>query len=301
MPTKLLFYLLLYPLSLLPMWVLYGLAYIFYLVANYLIRYRKNVIIDNLKKSFPEKSERELRQIRQNYYHHLAQLAAEMLKMLTLSRKMLRKRYYCRNAELVNRYFEQGKSVILMSSHYNNWEWLVLSLDSQFKHHGIGVGKANSNKVFELLINRARTRYGTEVVFADTVRHTFQHYENQHIPVAYMMLSDQSPNNIDKSYKTWFLHQPSGIIYGGEYFAKKYNIPVLYYQVIKDRIGHYHIDIKLITDKPQETAYGEIIEKYVQLLEETIRHKPQYWLWSHRRWKRKVDEASLYSFSSSNR
>jgi KDO2-lipid IV(A) lauroyltransferase len=288
MPTKLLFYLLLYPLSLLPIWVLYGLAYLFYLVTNYLISYRKKVIIDNLKKSFPEKSKQELRQIRQRYYRHLAQLAAEMLKMLTMSRKMLRKRYYCHNAELVNHYFKQKKSVILMSSHYNNWEWMVLSLDELFLHHGIGVGKANSNKMFELLINRARTRYGTEVVFADAVRDTFQQYESQHIPVAYMMLCDQSPNNIDKSYKTWFLHQPSGLIYGAEYFAKKYDLPVFYYQVIKDRIGYYHIDIELITEKPKETAYGEIIEKYVQLLEKTIRNNPEYWLWSHRRWKRKV-------------
>ncbi|MDR1113089.1 MAG: lysophospholipid acyltransferase family protein [Bacteroidales bacterium] len=288
MPTKLLFYLLLYPLSLLPMWALYGLAYLFYLVANYLIGYRKQVIINNLTKSFPEKSEQELRRIRWRYYRHLAQLAAEMLKMLTMSRKMLRKRYYCRNAELVNYYFEQGKSVILMSSHYNNWEWMVLSLEEQFQHHGIGIGKANSNKTFELLINRARTRYGTEVVFADTVRDTFQHYESQHIPVTYMMLSDQSPNNIDKSYKTWFLHQPSGLIYGAEYFAKKYDLPVFYYQVIKDKTGYYHIDMELITENPQDTAYGEIIEKYVQLLEKTICQKPEYWLWSHRRWKRKV-------------
>ncbi|MDR1346683.1 MAG: lysophospholipid acyltransferase family protein [Bacteroidales bacterium] len=288
MPTKLLFYLLLYPLSLLPMRVLYGLAYLFYLVANYLVGYRKKVIINNLTKSFPEKSKQELRRIQRRYYHHLAQLAAEMLKMLTMSRKMLCNRYYCRNAELVNYYFEQGKSVILMSSHYNNWEWMVLSLEEQFLHHGIGIGKANSNKVFELLINRARTRYGTEVVFADTVRDTFQHYESQHIPAAYMMLGDQSPNNIDKSYKTWFLHQPSGLIYGAEYFAKKYDLPVFYYQVIKDKTGYYHIDMELITENPQGTAYGEIIEKYVQLLEKTIRQKPEYWLWSHRRWKRKV-------------
>jgi len=292
--TKLLFYLLLYPMSLLPIRVLYGLSYLFYLVANYCIRYRKDVITVNLKKSFPEKDARELKFIRRAYYFHLAQLAAEMLKMLTISRKQLCKRYHCANADLVNHYFDQGKSVILMSSHYNNWEWMVLSLHDQFKHHGIGIGKANSNKIFELLINRARTRYGTEVVFADTVRDTFQHYESQNIPTVYMMLCDQSPNNIDKSYKTWFLNQPSGIIYGAEYFAKKYDIPVCYYQVIKDKTGYYHIDIELITSDPQKTAYGEIIERYVQLLEKTIRQKPEYWLWSHRRWKRKVDIDDLH-------
>ena len=163
-----LFWFVLYPLSLLPMFILYGIGGILYFFLNYVVRYRRKVIDQNLRNSFPEKSQKELAKIRKQYYWHLAQLAAEMLKMLTLSRHGVRKRYWSKNAELVNRFFDEGRSVIIMSSHYNNWEWMVLSLDSQFKHHGIGVGKPNSNKKFEKLINRARTRYGTEVVFANT-------------------------------------------------------------------------------------------------------------------------------------
>lgn len=282
---RLLFWFVLYPLSLLPMPVLYFFAGLFYLLNCYVIRYRRKVIIQNLERSFPEKSTSEILTLSRRYYRHLSQLAAEMLKMLTISRRQLSKRYYCKNPEVVNRFFEQGKSVILMSSHYNNWEWMVLSLDSHFMHHGIGVGKANSNKDFELLINRARTRYGTEVVFADTVRHVFDRYEENHIPVAYMMLSDQSPSNPKKSFGTMFLNQPSCMLYGAEHFAKKYNLPVVYYEVIKDRVGFYHIEMELITDEPQSTKYGYITKRYVALMEQTIRRNPSFWLWSHRRWK----------------
>ena len=172
-----------------------------------------------------------------------------------------------------------------MSSHYNNWEWMILALDEMFKHHGVGVGKPNSDKVFEKLVNRARTRYGTEVVFADTVRDAFEHYESQHIPVAYMMLSDQSPNSKKRCYVTDFLHQRTGVIFGAEHFARKYNIPVLYYEVIKERMGKYRVDVQLITDAPNDCAEYGITQRYVELLEQTIRRKPQYWLWSHRRWK----------------
>ncbi|MEG2070709.1 MAG: lysophospholipid acyltransferase family protein [Bacteroidales bacterium] len=289
MPTRLLFWLVLYPLSIIPFTILYGFFYFFYFIINYLIGYRKEIINKNLKLSFPEKSNRELRRIRHQYYHHLTQIAAEMLKMLTISKKKLGQRYQCPHPELVNQYFEQGKSVILISSHYNNWEWMVLSLDSLFKHHGVGVGKPNSNKVFEKLINRARTRYGTEVVFADTVRDTFERYETTHQPVTYMMLCDQSPHNSKKCYVTDFLNQKSGIIFGAEYFAKKYDLPVVYYQVIKDKKGYYHIDLELITDRPTETEPGEITKTYVKLLENTIRNHPPYWLWSHKRWKFKFD------------
>lgn len=285
MGTRLLFRLVLYPLSLLPLTLLYGISYPFYLVINYLIKYRKDVIEKNLRLSFPEKPEEELLEIKRKNYHHLAQLAAEMIKMLTMSPKSLKKRYYCTNPELVNKFYDEGKSVILTSSHYNNWEWMVLSLNSQFKHHGVGVGAPNSNKVFEKMINDARTRYGTEVVFADTVRNEFAKRDLNHVLTSYMMLTDQSPAHSDKCYVTSFLNQPSGILYGAEYFAKKYNLPVLYYQVIKDKMGYYHIDLELITDNPKETGYGEITEKYIKLLEKTIRQQPEFWLWSHRRWK----------------
>ena len=284
-----LFYLVFYPLSLLPLWVLYGIAYIFYLIVNYVIRYRRHIITQNLKRAFPEKSEGEIASLRRKYYLHLSQIAAEMLKMLTLSRKKVMKRYRCENPEVVNRFYDEGKSVILMSSHYNNWEWMILSLPMQFKHAGVGVGKANSNKVFEMLINRARTRYGTVVVFADHVRELFQDRELNRKPTTYMMLSDQSPNNMNKSYKTLFLNQPSGMIYGAEYFARKYDIPVVYYEVIKEKIGHYKIVNQLITDKPTTLGNGEIIKQYTRLLEETIRRQPEFWLWSHRRWKHKVN------------
>ena len=289
MGMRVLFYLVFYPLSLFPLWVLYGIAYIFYLIVNYIIRYRRHIITQNLKRAFPEKSEGEIASLRRKYYLHLSQIAAEMLKMLTLSRKKVMKRYRCENPEVVNQFYDEGKSVILMSSHYNNWEWMILSLPMQFKHAGVGVGKANSNKVFEMLINRARTRYGTVVVFADHVRELFQDRELNRKPTTYMMLSDQSPNNMNKSYKTLFLNQPSGMIYGAEYFARKYDIPVVYYEVIKEKTGHYIIVNQLITDKPTTLGNGEIIKQYTRLLEETIRRQPEFWLWSHRRWKHKVN------------
>lgn len=285
MPTYILFWLFFYPLSILPLCILYPLSSIAYLIINYCVRYRHKVIIQNLINAFPEKSRHEIHHLCNQYYWHLSQLAIEMIKMLAISRANLHRRYHCSNPEIVNRFFNQGKSVILLSSHYNDWEWMVLELDSMFKHHGVGVGKANSNKVFEKLVNRARTRYGTEVVFADTVRTTFEQYESQHIPTAYMMLSDQSPNNRNKCYITDFFHQRTGFIFGGEHFARKYDIPVLYYQVIKEKIGKYRIEVELIAEHPNEMPLHSITQRYTELLESTIRNAPQYWLWSHRRWK----------------
>ena len=170
MLTRLLFYLVLYPLSVLPLSILYLISFPLYLILRYLLSYRKTIIDNNLLRSFPNFDLKSVKRIRNQYYWHFSQLGVEMAKMITMSRKNVMRRYRCSNPELVNKFYEEGKSVVLMSSHYNNWEWMVLSLDMQFKHHGIGVGAHNTNKVFEKIINRARTRYGTEVVFHDNVR-----------------------------------------------------------------------------------------------------------------------------------
>jgi len=275
--------------SYLPLGVLYVLFYPFYLLTTYIIKYRKSITLENLTLSFPEKPHKEILTLYKLYQKHLTDLGAEMVKMLSISKKRVAKRYTCVNPEIVNQFYHQGKSVILMSSHYNNWEWMVLRLDDMFLHHGIGVGKANTSKVFEKWINERRTRFGTEVVFADAVREFFEQNIQQNKRCAYMMLSDQSPNNLKKSYTTTFLNQESCIIYGSEYFAKKYDLPVIYYEVIKIKRGFYKVELELITENPNETATGEIIEKYVQLLEKTIKKAPQYWLWSHKRWKNRTN------------
>jgi len=270
------------------MWMLYGIGAGMRFFLYYLFYYRREVVKENLTKSFPEKTESELAAIERKYYIHLCNLFMEGVKLLTISKKSLMRRYRCENADVVNACFEKGKSVILMSSHYNNWEWMVLSLALQFSHHGIGVGKPNSNKVFEKIINRARTRYGTEVVFADKVREVIENNNKNQKLCAYMMLSDQNPPNIEKSHKTIFLNQPSAMLYGSEYFAKKYDFPVFYYVVKQTKRGYYVIEIEKITDTPTQTTNGTITEQYVRKLERDISEKPEFWLWSHRRWKHRV-------------
>ena len=287
MLSKLLFYLVLLPLAYLPIRVLYVLSDFVYFLLFKVFRYRKIIVLDNLTRSFPQKSVEEIKILAKKYYRHLADIAVELILNMRLSPKKLFARYHVTNPEMTFKYFEQGRSVILMSSHYNNWEYMITSLEHQLRHHGVGVGKELSNKVLDKCLNKRRTRYGTEVVFADKVRQTFDYYHKYNVPVAYMMLCDQSPNDIHKCWWTTFLNQDTGVIYGAEHFAKKYDIPVLYYEVEKVRRGFYNVTFSHITDTPTATAHGEIVEKYVRLLEHTINKKPEYWLWSHRRWKHK--------------
>ena len=262
------------------------LADILYLIAYYVVRYRRRVTQVNLRNAYPELSEDERRRIERAYYRHISDLLAEAVHNLYASPKAIIARYKFLNPELVNNFYEQGRSVVLMSSHYNNWEYMITSLNFQIRHHAVGVGKPLQDRGAGF-ITRRRGRFGTEIVDQTTVRQTMEFYHRHSVPVAYMMLSDQSPSNVRKSFWTTFLHQETPFLYGAEYFARKYNMPVIYYDVQKVRRGHYEVRFSLLCPEPGQVPQYTIVSRYVDSLERTISSQPEFWLWSHRRWKRR--------------
>ena len=264
---------------------MYLIADIVYLVVYYLVGYRRKVTRRNLAAAFPERSEAERRQVERRYYRHLADIAVEFVYNLFASPPSLKRRYRMVNRQLVDRYYEQGQTVILLSAHYNNWEYMVSSLNMQFLHHGIGVGKPLNDSLTGPFIARRRIRYGTEVVYPSDVRQVVDFYHRNRVPCVLMMLGDQSPSNPVKSYWTRFLNQDTAFLYGAEYFARKYGYPVIYYRVDKVRRGRYEVHFSLLCDRPSEAQQYSIVEAYARTLERQISERPEYWLWSHRRWK----------------
>ena len=264
---------------------MYLLSDILYFIAYHLAGYRRKVVRENLSACFPEKSEQERRTIERQYYHHMCDLLIEGAYNLFASPDSIKRRYRLTNRQLVDRYYEQGRTVVLMSAHYGNWEYMVSSLNMQLLHHGIGVGKPLDDKSLAGFITRRRTRYGTQVVDQSDVRQHVAFYDRYKVPCALMMLSDQSPSNPHKSYWTQFLGRDTAFLYGAEYFARKYNYPVLYYSVRKVKRGYYEVNFSPLCEKPDEVPQYSIVENYVRRLEQEIQAAPQYWLWSHRRWK----------------
>ncbi len=264
---------------------MYILADIIYFLAYRLFGYRRHVVRDNIATCFPELTDKERRTIERRYYRHLGDLVVEFVYGLFATPPTLRRRYRFVNRELLDGYYEQGRTVVLMAGHMGNWEYMVCSLGMQVRHHGIGVGKALESRLTGPFVARRRIRYGTQVVYSDTVRQEVAYYDSHRVPCALMMLSDQSPVNPHRSYWTTFLGRDTAFLYGAEYFARKYDYPVLYYSVDKVRRGHYTVTFRNLCDHPRETPQYSIVETYVRMLEADIRRRPELWLWSHRRWK----------------
>ena len=264
---------------------MYILADIVYWVVYYIVGYRRRLVRRNIEASFPEMTGSERKRVEHRFYRHLCDLFVEGVYNMYASPSSIKKRYKIVNRQVVDRYYEQGKSVVLMAAHYNNWEYMVTSLNMQLLHHGIGVGKPLNNSRLEDYLFKKRTRYGTQVVYAKDVRQEVAYYDRYHVPCALMMLSDQSPSNPYRSYWTTFFHQDTAFLYGAEYFARKYNYPVLYYSVKKVKRGRYEIWFSPLTDRPCDEPQYSIVERYVRLIEKEICDAPEFWLWSHRRWK----------------
>lgn len=259
---------------------------ILYLITRYVIGYRRTVVRDNLKQCFPQWTEQQLSHCEKAFYHHLCDLLVEgAYNLLFATPTWLRKHYRIVGRELIDRYYENGKSVILVSAHYGNWEYMVTSLNMQFLHHGIGVGKPLNDKLTASFITRQRTRFGTQVVDQTDVRQHVAFYEQHNVPYVLMMLADQSPSNPHRSYWTTFLGRDTAFLYGPEYFARKYDYPVIYYHVQRVRRGYYEITFTPLCEKPNDVPQYSIAEAYVRRLEKDILSAPENWLWSHRRWK----------------
>lgn len=284
--AKIAYYIFVIPLSYLPLGVLYFIMDIFYLLLISIVPYRKKVIVENINRSFPLKSANEKAKIKRQFYRHLTQLLAESVKGLTVSEKQLKRRISVKNPELMEQLHENGKNVLLVSGHYNNWEWVILSQALLFKHNAIGIGMPMTSTFWDKKINQRRSRFGMKVVHAKNYKEALTSHPEELKSV--LVLSDQSPGDSLKSYWMPFLNQTTAVLFGAEMMAHQLDFAVVFYALRKVKRGRYEMELNLITANPSEKSWGKITEEHTKLLEKEIISQPQNWLWSHKRWKRDV-------------
>ncbi|TSD66591.1 lauroyl acyltransferase [Inquilinus sp. KBS0705] len=273
----------LYLVSLLPFWILYGVSDVIFLFLYYIIKYRRPVVKQNLKNSFPDKSDAERSVIERKYYQYMADLMVETVKMITVSERSLRKRMKPTNPELVEHYFKQGRSIIAAAGHYCNWEMAALAFGLLTEEKRIIVYKPLSNDVFDAFFNKVRSRFGAILVaMKQTLRTMIALKNNLTFSV---LVSDQTPNRHEINYFTNFLNQPTAVFLGIEKLAKLIDAAVIFYRIDRVKRGYYTYTLVPLIEQPKQTADHEITEAHVRYLEQLINEKPQYWLWSHRRWK----------------
>ena len=267
-----------------PFFMVYFWADVFYFIIYYVAGYRKKVVIDNLRKSFPEKSDAEIKSLTKKFYHHLADVTLEAIKAMTISRKQIQKRYLVENVVIPNEYFDRGQSVLLLTSHYGNWEYGMLATDMAITHQPVALYLPLTNKYSEKYGVTRRGRFGMKMVAVQQTKSVFDGSIGNG-PFGVIMAADQSPSNVERAIWLDFLHHDTACIHGPEAYARKMNMPALYMKISKPRRGHYKLTFEKLIDNPQQYEQGEITKLYFSRLEKDILECPEFWLWSHRRWK----------------
>jgi Kdo2-lipid IVA lauroyltransferase/acyltransferase len=275
-----------YLLSILPFPVLYLLSDGLYFILYRCIGYRKEVVYQNLRNSFPDESDAELKKIRKDYYRYLCDLTLETFKTLTINKKsMLRHCAFSAEATAVfAKLADEKKSIVLVMGHLGNWEWAGNSFSITCKQQLYVIYHPISNKYFDGLMYRMRTRFGTKLI---AMKDTFKEMlRNRNEVNATAFIADQTPAP-DSAYWTTFLNQDTPIFKGTEVIAKKLNYPVVYANVKRIKRGYYEIFAELLVDASANTTEGQISELHTKRLEKDILTVPATWLWSHKRWKHK--------------
>ncbi|MCC8426757.1 lysophospholipid acyltransferase family protein [Mucilaginibacter sp. UR6-11] len=278
----------LYVFSLLPFWLLYILSDFLYIFIYYLVHYRRRVVRQNLINSFPEKTITEIKIIEKRFFRYFADFIVETVKAITLSEKELRKRVVLTNPELINKYYDRGRSIIAIGGHYCNWELAGLNFYFYTDKKFMIVYKPLSNAIFDKFFYTIRSRFGTiPVTMRQTLRKAVE-FKNELTAIA--LLGDQTPSREELDYFVDFLNQKTPVFLGAEKIARSMNSVVLYYNMVRVKRGYYNYSLIPLFEEPKQTEPYEITKAHVKYLEDIIKREPQYWLWSHRRWKFKPED-----------
>ncbi|MDR0987857.1 MAG: lysophospholipid acyltransferase family protein [Prevotellaceae bacterium] len=275
-------------LALLPFGAIYLVSDIFCFLMRHVAHYRRGVIRENLRNSFPEKSPRELRAIERDFYHYICDYMLEEVKLLRVSLPQLYKRMEYANKELFLQLIERRGGLILLIPHYANFEWIIGM--GSIMHAGdipVQVYKPLHNRYFDRLFRHIRARFGGYNVPKHSTARELVRLRAEGKRMAIGLITDQSPNLNEAHYWTTFLHQETGFMDGGERIAKLMDLPVFYCDLQRVKRGYCKVTFDLITDTPKQTSDGFITQQFASRLEQTIRRAPAYWFWSHRRWKLK--------------
>lgn len=283
-----LLYILVYPIlwlaSILPLWLLYFNSTLLFILTYYFIGYRKKVVKANLKLVFPEKSVKERTDIAKKFYQHLCDLLFETIKSFNISEEVIEKRYHFKNLEVLDDLYKKKRSVLLMCGHYGNWEWSgIITKKMDFK--GYGVYKPIENKYFDRLVKKIRGKYGGVIISNRKIVPALYRNVRDKVKSLTLILADQSPKAWAYKHRDTFMGIDVPVFVGTEELAKKLDFATVYLKVEKVKRGYYSVSFVPLYEDPSEAQDFDITRRFLSEIEKQIHDVPQYYLWSHKRWK----------------
>ncbi len=262
-----------------------------YLFLCYVVRYRRKIVLINLRNAFPGLKHRDLKRLQRTFYRNFSAIFHEVLYYRKYNAEELLQRIHFKNPEAIRHFTEQGRSVMIVAGHCGNWELLGLTLPLATGCRTYGAAKKQSDPFFNKEINAIRTRMGLEIIQSDNVYRAL--LKSPERPLAAFFIADQTPPQHELDFWIPFMQQDTPVFLGPERIAKAMDLVVFFAAMERIRRGRYLVTFTLITDQPARSPEKSITSEHVRLLENQILSQPDNWLWSHRRWKHKKDRLQV--------
>ena len=283
--SRLLFWLFLKPLSLLPYFILYRISDLAFFILYVCFGYRKKVVMYNLELVFPTKTKKEREQIAWDFYRHFCDLILEVIKNFSVTESQLRRRFVVHNPEVLQNYAEKGQSIILCGGHYANWEMWALAAPMQSHMPLVAIYKRLSNPYFDRKMRESRKKYGMQLVSTRATKEYLEEHQGELMGMVFAV--DQSPADPKKCVWISFLGIETPAYYGAEKYAKDLNLPVVFGHLNKVKRGYYESHFEVLTESPRDFEVGGLIQLANDRVAADIYREPYLWLWTHKRWKHK--------------
>ena len=275
-------------LSRLPMWMLYALSDIMYVLVYYVLGYRKRVVYSNLRNSFPNKSADDIKVIAKDFYKGFMDFNMETLKAFTISEKELLKRVQFTNVPEVEPQATANQSILVMASHQFNWEWALLAGCLVLPFPVDAVYQRLKNDGFNDIMLKTRGKFGGQPIDKNQILRAILKTKDRLRALG--IVADQSPRRGSPKYWTQFMSQETAFYIGSEQIAKATKFPVYFFRVTKPKRGQYQVELVKLADPPYDKQSHNILEAYIKETERLIHDQPEGYLWSHKRWKLKRDQ-----------
>ncbi|WP_344817217.1 lipid A biosynthesis acyltransferase [Flavobacterium cheonanense] len=285
-----LIYLLVYPIlwliSILPFPVLYLFSDFVYFLVYYVIGYRKKTVRKNIALALPHLSEQERLIIEKKSYHHLCDMFLEMIKTMSISEKEINKRFSYTNLDVYLDLEKKGKSIALMCAHYASYEW-VLSMNNHITFKGYGIYKKIANPYFDKLVKNIRAKFKAYLITTKETKTTIEQNAKNGVLGIFGFASDQTPRRSDTMHWDSFLGIETPIHTGAEMLAKRYDMNVIFLKVKKVKRGYYEASFEVLADDVKSIPDYKLSENFMRKVEQQIYEAPEFYLWTHKRWKHK--------------
>jgi KDO2-lipid IV(A) lauroyltransferase len=269
--------------GIIPFRLLYFISDMLAFLLRKLFKYRLKVIHENISLSDLKLNKEQEKDLIKKIYTNLSDVIVEGIKSFTMTRSSVLKRHKVRNPEIVDPFFAEQKSIILVTGHICNWEWGSLSAGLQTPYHILGFYKKLKNPYVDRFLRWSRSRFGTTLA---SIKETSLSFERQReIPTLFLMAADQRPTKLDYAYWVEFLGRKTAFLHGPEKHARINDYPIIFTDIERVKRGYYEMTLWMLAKKPNEIPDSEITALYALKLEKVIRKKPEKWLWSHKRWK----------------